>query len=222
MANDTELASSFCGGCTNAEFTKALVKLFATFPATAGYYIDDEDMNAASHGGFRDYNGKKVPTSVVESDLATLSSTIRAIDPRHPIFGAETWDSVNNATESQLAGFLDPIEADLDVMGADYYPVGTGDVAGTEASAASWLNTIARSYRKSTFMNLQAFSWEDFAAGACASQSICVYPTVSQLQSMLIGAADVNKPPAMLVWYDYGDTVANNQWSNFASAVNPQ
>jgi hypothetical protein len=48
----------------------------------------------------------------VESDLATLSSTIRAIDPRHPIFGAETWDSVNNATESQLAGFLDPIKAD--------------------------------------------------------------------------------------------------------------
>jgi hypothetical protein len=71
-------------------------------------------------------------------------------------------------------------------------------------------------------MNLQAFSWEDFAPGACASRSICVYPTVSQLQTMLTDAADASRAPSVLVWFDYGDTVANGQWSKLVSAANPQ
>ena len=222
VANDTELASSFCSGCTNAAFTIALVKWLASFPATAGYYIDDESMNMASQGEIQNYEGEDISESTMASDIARLSSTLRTADPNHAIYGAETWDSVNNASESQLAGFLDPIADDLDVVGADYYPVGTGEPASTEALAASWLDTIARSYSKSTFMNLQAFSWEDFAPAACASPSICVYPTVGQLQRMLIDAVNVNKKPSVLVWYDYGDTVANGQWGNLLSAANPQ
>jgi hypothetical protein len=222
VANDTELASSFCSGCTNAAFTTALIKWFATFPATAGYYIDDELVNMASQDEIQNYKGKNVSESAIESDLANLYRAIHAADSKHIIYGAETWDSVNTANESQLASFLDPIEADLNVMGADYYPVGTGEAASTVASAASWLDTIARSYNKSTFMNLQAFSWEDFVPAACASQPICVYPTFSQLQTMLSDAAGSCKAPSLLVWYDYGDTVANGQWTNFVSAVNPQ
>jgi hypothetical protein len=48
ISNDTELASSFCSGCTNRAFTTALVKWLARFSATAGYYIDDEYVNMAS------------------------------------------------------------------------------------------------------------------------------------------------------------------------------
>jgi hypothetical protein len=165
IGNDTELASSFCSGCTNSAFTTALVQWFATFSATAGYYLDDEYVNMASQGEIQNYKGRTISESAIEADIATLYSTVRAADPNHSIYGAETWDSVNTANESQLAGFLDPIEADLNVMGADYYPVGTGEAASTEASAASWLDTIAGNYNKSTFMNLQAFSWEDFAPG---------------------------------------------------------
>jgi hypothetical protein len=222
MANDTELASSFCSGCTNAAFTTALVKWFATFPATAGYYIDDELVNMASQREIQNYKGKNVSESAVERDIATLYNTVHAADPNHSVYGAETWDSVNDANESQLAGFLDPIESDLDLMGADYYPVGTGEAASTEAWAASWLDTVANNYGKSAFMNLQAFSWEDFAPEACASQSICVYPTVGQLKVMLAGAANASKAPSLLVWYDYGDTVANGQWNSLVSAANPQ
>jgi hypothetical protein len=222
VVNDTELASSFCGGCTNAAFTRALVKWLASLPATAGYYIDDESMNMASQGEIQNYEGVDILESTMARDIARLSGTIRATDPNHPIYGAETWDSVNNAGESQLAGFLDPIAGDLDVMGADYYPVGTGEAASAEAMAAIWLDTIARGYSKSTFMNLQAFSWEDFAPAACASPSICVYPAIGQLRTMLIDAANVNKAPSVLVWYDYGDTVANGQWSNLLFAANPQ
>ena len=222
IANDTELGSSFCNGCTNAAFIAALVKWFATLPATGGYYIDDEAVNMASQGEIQNYEGKNISKSAIESDIATLYRTIHAADPNHAIYGAETWDSVNDANESQLASFLDPIEANLNVMGADYYPVGTGEAASTEASAASWLDTIARSYDKSTFMNLQAFSWEDFVPAACASQSICVYPSFSQLQTMLSDAAGSSKAPSLLVWYDYGDTVANSQWESFVSATNPQ
>jgi len=222
IANDTELTSRFCSGCSNAAFTTALIKWLATFPATAGYYIDDELVNMASQCEIQNYKGKKISESAVESDIATLYRTVHAADSTHIIYGAETWDNVNNANQSQLASFLDPIETDLNVMGADYYPVGTGEAASTEASAASWLDTIASNYNKSTFMNLQAFSWEDFAPSACASQSICVYPSFSQLQTMLSDAAGTSKAPSLLVWYDYGDTVANSQWENFVSATNPQ
>jgi hypothetical protein len=222
IANDTELDSSFCSGCTNAAFTTALVKWFASFPATAGYYIDDELVNMASQREIQNYKGKNVSESAIERDIATLYNTIHAADPNHSVYGAETWDSVNTANESQLAGFLDPIESDLDLMGADYYPVGTGEAAKTQAWAASWLDTIADNYGKPTFMNLQAFSWEDFVPEACASQSICVYPTVGQLKVMLAAAANASKAPSLLVWYDYGDTVANGQWKNLVSAANPQ
>lgn len=199
IVNDTELASSFCSGCTNAAFTTALVNWLKTFSATAGYYIDDEYVNMASQGEIQNYKGKTISESSIESDIATLYSTVYTADPNHTIYGAETWDNVNNANESQLASFLDPIEADLNVMGADYYPIGTGEAASMEASAASWLDTIANNYSKSTFMNLQAFSWEDFSPGACASKSICVYPTVSQLQTMLTDAAGASKAPSVLV-----------------------
>jgi hypothetical protein len=222
MANDTELDSSFCSGCTNAAFTTALVKWFASFPATAGYYIDDELVNMASQREIQNYKGKNVSESAVERDIATLYNTVHAADPNRSVYGAETWDSVNDASESQLASFLDPIGGDLNLMGADYYPVGTGEAASTEAWAAGWLDTVASNYGKSTFMNLQAFSWEDFAPGACASQSICVYPTVGQLKVMLSNAANASKAPSLLVWYDYGDTVANGEWSHLVSATNPQ
>ncbi len=222
IANDSELDSSFCSGCTNAAFTTALVKWFASFPATAGYYIDDELVNMASQREIQNYKGKNVSEAAIERDIATLYNTVHAADPNHFVYGAETWDSVNDANESQLAGFLDPIEGDLDLMGADYYPVGTGEPASTEAWAAGWLDTVANNYGKPTFMNLQAFSWEDFAPGACASQSICVYPTVGQLKVMLADAANASKAPSVIVWYDYGDTVANGQWGNLVSAANPQ
>jgi len=222
ISNDTELASSFCSGCTNAAFTTALINWLKTLPATAGYYIDDEDMNMASQDEIQNYNGKNISESAMATDIGTLYKAIHAADPNHTIYGAETWDSVNSATESELAGYLDPIEADLNVMGADYYPVGTGEAPSMVGTAAGWLDTIANDYSKSTFMNLQAFSWEDFVPAACASKSVCVYPTVSQLQTMLQDAAGATKAPAVLVWYDYGDTVSNGQWSNLVSAADPQ
>jgi hypothetical protein len=222
IGNDTELSSSFCSGCSNAAFTTALIKWFATFPATAGYYIDDELVNMASQSEIQNYKGKNISESAIESDIATLYRAVHAADPKHIIYGAETWDSVNTANQSQLASFLDPIASDLNVIGADYYPVGTGEAASTQASAASWLDAIASSHNKSTFMNLQAFSWEDFVPAACASQSICVYPSFGQLQTMLSDAAGSSKAPSLPVWYDYGDTVANGQWENFVSATNPQ
>jgi len=222
IGNDTELASSFCGGCTNAAFTTALINYLKAFPATAGYYIDDEDMNMASQDEIQNYKGKNISESAMATDIGTLYKAIHAADPNHTIYGAETWDSVNTATESELAGYLDPIEADLNVMGADYYPIGTGESASMVGTAGGWLDTIANNYSKSTFMNLQAFSWEDFVPAACESKSVCVYPTVSQLETMLSSAAGTSKAPALLVWYDYGDTVSNNQWSNLVSAADPQ
>ncbi|HEX3659890.1 MAG TPA: hypothetical protein VHU89_00560 [Acidobacteriaceae bacterium] len=222
MANDTELPSSFCPGCSNAAFTSALITFFQSFPATAGYYIDDETMNIVSQGELANYKGTTVSAAAAESGLKALASTLRAADPHHRIYGAETWDSVNSATEKELAGYLDPIAGDLNVMGADYYPQGTGEAASTEATAVGWLDAIADRYAKETFVNLQAFDWNDFAPGACASAALCVYPTVSELQTMMEGAAGAPTAPVLLLWFDYGDAAQNGQWKNLVWAANPQ
>jgi hypothetical protein len=39
---------------------------------------------------------------------------------------------------------------------------------------------------------------------------------------MLSGAAGSSQAPALIVWYDYGDTVANSEWKTLVSAANPQ
>jgi hypothetical protein len=39
---------------------------------------------------------------------------------------------------------------------------------------------------------------------------------------MLTDAAGASRAPSVLVWFDYGDTIANDQWNNLISAANPQ
>ncbi len=202
LINDYSEIAATCGCSTNKEFLQYLVKLVKDLPATYGYSIGDEPVpNAASN-------------------VQNLYNLIRAVDSKHPQMVNATWNTATAPSLADLQKYLDPFGF-ADVLGADYYPVGTGAPASYTAKAASDVNTIATTYGKSAEMALQAFNWGQYPADGVCSGSECTYPTPVQLQIMLRDAVTDAKPK-IVFWYDYWDTVDAGQWSNFVSAVNPQ
>jgi hypothetical protein len=233
-SNDTELGSSFCSGCTNSAFTTKLVDLLKTFPATAGYMIDDEEIqnNTSGQSGYPLTSAAKKEATTLGKDLNALAALINAADPSHPLYGTEDYADINNASEAELAAYFSYIPNNtLNYFGSDYYPVGALNSLPTNAqltadqkNAADWLDTVAGNYtHEGTFEDLQAYNWADSWEGGCQTTGYtCAFPTVAQLQDMLTGATTSTTAPAQIFWWEYPDVVYNNQWSNLLTAANPQ
>jgi len=196
-----EIAAT-CGCSTNKEFLQYLVNLVKDLPATYGYSIGDE------------------PTPYTAANVENLYDIVRAADPHHPQMVNATWDNANNPSLSNLQKYLDPFHF-AEILGADYYPIGTGASASDTATAASDVHTVASTYRKSAEIALQAFNWGQYPGDGVCSGSQCTYPTTRQLRTMLRDAATDAKPK-IIFWYDYWDTVNAGQWSNLVTAANPQ
>ncbi|SPF38355.1 exported hypothetical protein [Candidatus Sulfotelmatobacter kueseliae] len=202
LINDYSEISATCGCSTNKGFLQYLVNLVKDLPATYGYSIGDE------------------PTPNTASYVQNLYNIIRAVDPHHPQMVNATWDDATNPSLTNLRKYLDPFRF-ADILGADYYPIGTGAPASDTATAASDVHTIATTYGKSAEIALQAFNWNQYPGSGVCSGSQCTYPTTRQLQTMLHDAASDAKPK-IIFWYDYWDTVNAGQWSDFVRTVNPQ
>jgi len=202
LINDYGEISASCGCSTNKGFLEYLVKLVKDLPATYGYSIGDE------------------PTPNTASNVQNLYNIIRSLDSRHPQMVNATWDNATNPSLANLRKYLDPFGF-ADILGADYYPVGTGAPASDTATAAGDVHTVATTYGKPAEMALQAFNWGQYPEDGVCSGSQCTYPTTRQLQTMLRDAATEAKPK-IIFWYDYWDTVNAGQWTNFVKAVNPQ
>lgn len=202
LINDYSEISASCGCSTNQGFLEYLVNLVKDLPATYGYSIADE------------------PTPNTASNVQNLFNIIRALDSKHPQMVNATWDNATNPSLANLRKYLAPFGF-ADILGADYYPIGTGASARDTATAASDVRTIATRYGKAAEMALQAFNWGQYPADGVCSGSQCTYPTTGQLQAMLRDAATDAKPK-IIFWYDYWDTVNAEEWSNFVKAVNPQ
>jgi hypothetical protein len=202
LINDYGEISATCGCSTNKGFLQYLVNLVKDLPATYGYNIGDE------------------PTPNTASDVKNLYNIVRAADPNHPQMVNATWDNANNPSLSNLQRYLDPFRF-AQILGADYYPIGTGATASDTATAASAIHTVATTYGKSAEIALQAFNWNQYPGSGVCSGSQCTYPTTRQLQTMLRDAATDAKPK-IIFWYDYWDTVNAGQWTNFVTAINPQ
>jgi hypothetical protein len=196
-----EIAAT-CGCSTNRGFLEYLVNLVKNLPATYGYSIGDE------------------PTPDTAANVQNLYDIIWALDSKHPQMVNATWHNANNPSLANLQKYLDPF-AFADILGADYYPVGTGAPASDTARAASDVHTIATTYWKPAEMALQAFNWGQYSEDGVCSGSECTYPTRRQLQTMLRDAVN-DAHPSIVFWYDYWDTVDAGQWNNFVRAVNPQ
>jgi hypothetical protein len=197
----TEIAAT-CDCSTNKGFLEYLVNLVKDLPVTYGYSIGDE------------------PTPNTASSVENLYNIIRAIDSKHPQMVNATWDNATNPSLANLRKYLVPFHF-ADILGGDYYPIGTGATAGDTATAASDVHTIATTYGKSAEMALQAFNWGQYPGDGVCSGSQCTYPTTRQLQTMLRDAVN-DAQPKIIFWYDYWDTVDAGQWTNFVRAVNPQ
>jgi hypothetical protein len=202
LINDYGEISATCKCSTNEGFLQYLVRLVQDLPATYGYSIGDE------------------PTPNTAADVQNLYNIIRAVDPHHPQMVNATWDNANNPSLRNLEKYLAPFSF-ADILGADYYPVGTGAPASDTAAAASDVHSIATTYGKSAEMALQAFNWNQYPGSGVCSGSECTYPTSHQLRDMLRDAATDAKPK-IIFWYDYWDTVNAGEWTNFIRAVNPQ
>jgi hypothetical protein len=202
LINDyTEIAAS-CGCSTNKGFLEYLVKLVKDLPATYGYNIGDE------------------PTPNTAASVQNLYNIIRAVDSKHPEMVNATWDNATDPSLANLRKYLVPFHF-ADILGADYYPIGTGASASDTATAAGDVHTIATTYGKAAEIALQAFNWGQYPGDGVCTGSQCTYPTTHQLQTMLRDAATDAKPK-VIFWYDYWDTVNAGQWTNFVKAVNPQ
>ncbi|MFZ0734120.1 MAG: hypothetical protein WAM79_17495 [Candidatus Sulfotelmatobacter sp.] len=202
LIDDYGEMSATCGCSTNKGFLQYLVKLVKDLPATYGYSIGDE------------------PAPDTASNVQNLYNIIRALDSKHPQMVNATWDDANNPSLANLRKYLAPFGF-ADILGADYYPVGTGAPASDTATAASDVDTIATADGKPAEMALQAFNWGQYPDDGVCSGSQCTYPTPRQLRTMLRDAATEAKPK-VIFWYDYWDTVNAGQWNTLVRAVNPQ
>lgn len=200
LINDYSELSASCSCTSNKAFIQYVVNLVKDLPATYGYSIADE------------------PATNTASNVNNLYKIIHAEDPNHPQLVNATWDDATNPSLSNLQSNLSPFNF-ADILGGDYYPIGTGAPASYTATAAQDVYTVASTYGKSSQFILQAFNWSQYEPGVCPST--CTYPTTSELQTMLSDAATSAKPQ-ILLWYTYWDTVNAGQWNNFISAVNPQ
>jgi hypothetical protein len=202
LINDYSQIAATCGCSTNLGFLQYLVNLVKDLPATYGYSTGDE------------------PTPNTAANVQNLYNIIQAVDPNHPQMVNATWDNATHPSLSNLQQYLDPFSF-ADILGADYYPIGTGAPASYTAMAATDVHTIATTYGKSAEIALQAFNWNQYPGSGVCSGSECTYPTPRQLQIMLHDAATAAQPE-IIFWYDYWDTVNAGEWTNFISAVNPQ
>jgi hypothetical protein len=207
----------------------ALVAYLKTFPATAGYLIDDEEIQVAANGYPIGSSGAKAATKD-GTDLGSLAKLIRATDSTHPIYGTEDYNDLPNASEAELAAYYSYVPSGtLTYYGSDYYPVGVLTNPPTDAQLVAdqqadgdWLDTVAKSHGATgTFEDLQAYNWSDTWEGGCQSSS-CAFPTIAQLEDILKGATQTTTPPDQVFWWEYTDVVYNNQWSNLVTAANPQ
>jgi hypothetical protein len=202
LINDYSQIAATCECSTNLGFLQYLVNLVKDLPATYGYSIGDE------------------PTLNTTANVQNLYNIIQAVDPIHPQMVNATWNNANNPSLLNLQTYLDPFSF-ADILGADYYPVGTGAPASYTAKAANDVHTVATTYGKSAEIALQAFNWGQYPSDGVCTGSECTYPTTHQFQVML-GDAVTDAQPEIIFWYDYWDTVNAGEWDDFVRAVNPQ
>lgn len=200
LIHDYAELSATCKCTTNKGFIQYVVGLASKMPATGGYSIADEPIPSTS------------------SQVKSLYTLVHQADPNHPAMINATYDDATQPTLANLQKNLDPFNF-ADVLGADFYPWGTGAPISNVIPASQHAQTIANNYGKQSQFVLQAYSWQQEQPDVCSGP--CTYPSVSQMQTMLDDAS-ANMTPSILMWFDYWDTVNAGQWANLVTAANPQ
>lgn len=189
--------------CSNdAGFISYFIDLVKDLPATWGYYIGDE-----------------VPVHA-QARLQAFSSYVKELDPAHPrliIQGAASVETVKTN--------LIPFAGAADVLGVDFYPVGSSGVSiAITGEIAHAVQTIAEQHKKRSAMVLQAFSWTQYPQETerCVPFPACAnFPTESQMSEMF-HLTRQNSPSTLILWYSYYNLMESDHpsqnWENLIQA----
>lgn len=175
-------------GCSDATLARYLVGLVKHSPATWGYYLADEQAPADAPA------------------VAAFSRRLHELDPAHPRLAVAGGED----TVSQL---LAPYASAADVLGADSYPVGTGQGTSRVSMIASKVRAVAARAHRRAAMVLQAFDWSEYPkTGPWPAPR---WPTAAEMRRMrdlAIAAAH----PSLILWYSAFDVLrapgASRHW----------
>jgi hypothetical protein len=182
-------------GCSDAARARHLIGLVKQSPATWGYYLADE----------------KAPADAPA--VATFSRRLRALDPVHPRL-------VVAAGEDTVSKLLAPYAPAADVLGADSYPVGTGQGTARVGFIGSTVRAVAAHSHRQAAMVLQAFDWSEYPKTGPWPEPR--WPTVAEMRRMredAIAAAH----PSLILWYSAFDIRrgpdASTHWHDLLQAA---
>lgn len=164
------------------------IALVARHPATWGFYVGDE-LPGREAGRVR-----------------RLSATLSRLAPEeHRLY-------IARPGIDRLA----PFASFADVIGADTYPIGSGDPPVRHAAQSAHAAASAAGAR--TAMVLQAFSWSQYSV----EPSLPGYPSSRALRAMR-DAAIRHAHPAMILWYSYQDILRSDnperRWRDLVKAA---
>ena len=164
------------------------IGLVADHPATWGFYVGDE-----------------LPSSEA-GRVRRLSALVRTAAPGKPLLYVARPGARHLAPFAPLA----------DVLGADTYPVGSGDPPVPRAARSAHAAASAAGAR--TAMVLQAFSWSQYTQGAFPPH----YPSTATLRAMRDAAIE-NAHPSLILWYSYQDILRSDdparRWGDLVRAA---
>jgi hypothetical protein len=171
-----QLAQS-CGCATNDAFLRYVVTLAKNSRSTWGYYIADEQAPAEA------------------AQITAFSRRLRALDPDHPRLAVA-------AGEDSVASLLTPYAGAADVVGADSYPVGTGQPLERVSFVSRAAQAVARANGLKSAMVIQAFDWARYPQGSRWPQAR--WPTSREMRTML-DLVTQGADPSLVLWYSYFD-----------------
>lgn len=179
-----------CGCATDKAFLRYVVDLVKRSPATWGYYVADEQA------------------PVDARRVAAFSRQLHALDPRHPRLAVAAGDDT-------VASLLAPYAAAADVVGADSYPVGTGQPLDRVGFVSRAVRAVATAHHRRSAMVLQAFDWSSYPdVGPWPDPR---WPTSTEMRRMRDLAIRTARP-SLILWYSYFNLVqaadAQERWQD--------
>jgi hypothetical protein len=171
-----QLAQS-CGCTSNDAFLRYVVTLAKNSRSTWGYYIADEQPPAEA------------------AQITAFSRRLRALDPDHPRLAVA-------AGEDSVASLLTPYARAADVVGADSYPVGTGQPLARVSFVSRAVQAVARARGLKSAMVIQAFDWARYPQASRWPQAR--WPTSREMRTML-DLVTRGADPSLVLWYSYFD-----------------
>ncbi|MGZ3610941.1 MAG: hypothetical protein ACXWPS_04675 [Ktedonobacteraceae bacterium] len=219
LASSCEHSLSYAPCANDTIFLNYIIHLVSTNAGLWGYYVGDE-----------------VPAQDL-IHLQTFTDKIQSMDNRHPRLLVESTPAGTATINTALVKHTTkPAFSTADiatVIAQDFYPVGTHPALAINGPATiapqlrvlqdnkSGSNEVVSGYA----MVLQAHSFLPYPGYNCGrppSLSICPYPTISQMQTMLHSSLQ-NAHPLMILWYSYFDLMKSGNpdyhWANIITAA---